>query len=175
MRRARRIYRFCPRCGGALEYRRRPGDRMRRPICSACGFVFYQHSRIAAGGLVERDGRVLLARRRDAPYRGWWDVPGGYLEEGEHPEDGIRRELMEEAGLVVRPVRLLAILMDQASYGGVTYDLMNLFYALEVQEGEPQPGDDVTEFRWFAPDELPDRVAFRSCREVLRRWRDGRC
>ncbi|HEY8491411.1 MAG TPA: NUDIX hydrolase [Dehalococcoidia bacterium] len=174
MGRARRTYRFCPRCGAALAYLRRPGDRRERPVCSGCGYVFYQHSRVAVGGLVERDGRVLLARRRYAPYRGWWDVPGGFLEEGEHPEDGIRRELREETGLTVRPVRLLAILMDRAAYDGVTYYLLNLFYALEVVGGgEPQPADDVTELRWFSRAELPDRVAFRSCREVVRRWRQG--
>ena len=41
-----------------------------------------------------------------------WDVPGGFLEEGEHPLDGLRRELREETGLEVEPVRFVGVWMD---------------------------------------------------------------
>ena len=56
------------------------------------------------------EGRVLLARRAVEPDRGLWDCPGGFLEEGEHPLDGLRRELAEETGLVAGPARFVGIL-----------------------------------------------------------------
>jgi 8-oxo-dGTP pyrophosphatase MutT (NUDIX family) len=55
-------------------------------------------------GLLVRDGRVLIGRRKIEPRKGHWDLPGGFLEEGELPLDGLRREFLEETGLDVRPV-----------------------------------------------------------------------
>jgi 8-oxo-dGTP diphosphatase len=48
--------RYCPQCGTALEMRL-DGDRL-RPVCPACGFIFYLNPLVAAGTLVEHDGKV---------------------------------------------------------------------------------------------------------------------
>jgi NADH pyrophosphatase NudC (nudix superfamily) len=82
---------FCPRCRTELR-----GDEQRLE-CPECGFVAYASSKATAGALVEdEEGRLLLARRAHEPFKGRWDIPGGFLEEGEHPLDGLRRELCEE-------------------------------------------------------------------------------
>ena len=54
-----------------------------------------------------RDGRVLIGRRKIEPKQGHWDLPGGFLEEGEKPLDGLRREFLEETGLAIEPVEWL--------------------------------------------------------------------
>ena len=93
-------WRFCPRCATELDRAHVPA----RVECPACGFVGHANSSPCVGVVVEDEaGRVLLARRAIEPYRGMWDTPGGYLEEGEHPLDGLRRELLEETGLTVEP------------------------------------------------------------------------
>jgi len=51
--------------------------------------------------VVDEAGRLLLARRSRDPDAGFWDTPGGFLDEAEHPVDGLRRELLEETGLEV--------------------------------------------------------------------------
>jgi len=48
---------------------------------------------------VVKGGRLLLVKRGVEPYKGCWDIPGGFLEAGEHPEDGAVREGQEETGL----------------------------------------------------------------------------
>ena len=92
-------YPFCPNCGGPLGLRVPAGDSHERLVCDNCAFIFYQNSKPCAEALVLRDGKVLLAQRAVEPFHGAWDIPGGFLENGEHPQDGVVRELREETGL----------------------------------------------------------------------------
>jgi 8-oxo-dGTP diphosphatase len=129
---------------------------------------------VTAGALVVDDeGRVLLARRAVEPFRGKWDIPGGFLEEGEHPIDGLKRELREETGLEVEPLEWLGVWMD--SYGGdsTAEATLNFYWTARTLSGEARPADDVDDLRWFAPDELPepDDLAFVNVPLVLADWR----
>ena len=57
---------------------------------------------IVTAAVIERDGRILAARRRpDQKHPLKWEFPGGKVEEGEEPPDGLRRELAEELGIEV--------------------------------------------------------------------------
>src|SRR5205823_12672888 len=127
----------CPRCGSQLT----PGDAVVE--CSACGFVHYAHSAVTASALPEADGRVLLARRALEPFRGVWDVVGGFVGEGEHPLDGLKREVREETGLDFEVRSLLGIWMGD--YAGRS--TLNLFWTGRLGEGEPRAADDVDELR----------------------------
>src|SRR5262249_36305203 len=60
--------------------------------------------RIAAFAIIEREGLVMLARRRDI---GWWNLPGGGLESGETVDEGLLREVREEVCVAVRVVRMV--------------------------------------------------------------------
>jgi ADP-ribose pyrophosphatase YjhB (NUDIX family) len=166
-------YRFCPRCGGALQSRI-DVDGSVTPACSCCGFVFYRNSKLAVGALVKRDGQVLLARRAIEPATGMWDIPGGFLQHGEHPEAGVVRELREESGIEIRPTALIGMYVDV--YGDDDEDdpdfVLNLYYEAVVVRGDPVAADDVAEFVWLSPQELPEsRWAFRHSPEVIADWR----
>ena len=151
-----RGWRFCPRCGGALE-----GD-LARLTCTACGYVLYANAAPAACALcLDGDGRILLTRRAWEPYAGMWDLPGGFLGEDEHPLDGLRRELAEETGLEVEPTEWFGAFMVRYGDGPDARWVLNLVWRARVVGGEEQAADDVSELRWFARDELPplDEVA----------------
>ena len=81
-----------------------------------CGEEYWANAIPGVQGILERDGRVLLARRGREPRLGFWDLPGGFLHETEGAADGLRREFREETGLEIEPVRLLRI--DIEPYGG---------------------------------------------------------
>jgi ADP-ribose pyrophosphatase YjhB (NUDIX family) len=161
-------WRWCPRCANELR-----GDE-RRVECAHCGFVAYPSSKPTAGALCEDEaGRVLLVRRAHEPFKGRWDIPGGFLEEGEHPLDGLRRELSEETGLEIEPREFVGIWMDRYGGDSTAEATLNLYWTARVLGGEAQPADDVDDLRWFAPDELPgnDELAFQNVPLVLSAWR----
>ena len=113
---------------------------------------------------------MLLARRAREPDQGKWDLPGGFLEAGEHPLDGLRRELREETGLDVEPLDFVGVWMDV--YGEDGAPTLNLYWRCRA-DGEPHAADDIDEVRWFAPDALPpdEQLAFRVNASVLALWR----
>ena len=79
---------YCPRCGSELTMRQ-SGERP-RPVCQACGYVYYLNPTVAAGTLVEEDGRVVLVRRKADPRAGYWGLPAGYVEADESAEEAKR-------------------------------------------------------------------------------------
>ena len=113
-----------------------------------------------------RDGHLLLAQRAVEPFKGYWDIPGGFLEAGEDPQDGARRELLEETGLEIRITGLLGIYID--SYGQDNYYTFNVCYIAEPLRGELRAMDDVAALKWFAMDELPTEFAFKHQNQVMK-------
>jgi 8-oxo-dGTP diphosphatase len=143
--------------------------------CPACGFVFYASSQPTASAIVlDGEGRILLGRRAGEPERGKWDILGGFLEEGEHPLEALVRELREETGLEVEPLELAAVDMDVYGDAPDAPSTLNLYWTARVISGEPKAADDVSELRWFAPEELPpdDELAFDVNARVLARFRE---
>ncbi len=159
--------RFCPRCGGLLETVVRPGDSRPRQVCTACGRVHYRNAKPCAGALVVRDGRVLLVKRAIQPFLGCWDIPGGFLEADELPQAGAMREVREETGLEVRLTGLLGFYVDRYSYGDEGDYCLNAYFLAEVVGGREHADDDAADLAWFAPDELPEEIAFAHVRVVL--------
>ena len=109
------------------------------------------------GALPVREGRVLLGRRADD--RDWlpgaWDLFGGHVEPGESHETALRRELLEELGIV--PLRLRALGLLEAA----DRDWRLRVYALDAWKGEArnrQPREHA-DLRWMAPREAARRLA----------------
>ena len=143
-------------------------------VCASCGFTAYAHSHPTACALVvDEEGRLLLVRRAGEPDRGKWDLPGGFLEEGEHPLDALRRELREETGLEVEPLEFAGVWVDRYGGGEAAPWTLNLYWTAQALSGEPAAADDVSELRWFDPAELPagEEFAFHLA-EVVFAWRD---
>jgi ADP-ribose pyrophosphatase YjhB (NUDIX family) len=159
---------YCPRCGFGLEHGGAADDEGAAVHCPACGFVAYDNPSTTASALVVRDGRLLVTRRAREPFAGWLDLPGGFIEPGEHPEQAVRRELLEETGLAVDVGALAGIFTDAYGDAGVT--TLNLFYEARVTGGEPRANDDVSEILWLEPGRIdPERFAFACCRAALER------
>jgi 8-oxo-dGTP diphosphatase len=162
-------YSFCPKCGQRLRIALI--DHHERLVCGGCSFVFYQNSKPCVGALIVEQGKLLLVKRAKEPFKDFWDIPGGFLEAGEHPEDGARREIYEETGLHIQVGELVGIFMD--TYGETGETTLNIFYTATVSGGEANAGSDATALHWFEINALPKQIAFDSAHEVLQLLRNG--
>ncbi len=160
------VYRFCPRCGQPLAVA--PLYGRERPHCPACGFIHFQNPRVAVAALVTEQACVLLVKRAVIPQVGFWALPAGFMDWDETPAAAAVREVAEETGVQVEVTNLLEIFpMPQGDGIVITYA------ARPLAARTLEPGDDVSDARWFAAHELPTDLAFESTDSILARWRQS--
>jgi 8-oxo-dGTP diphosphatase len=152
---------FCPRCGEKLIHATHFGKV--RPVCPQCGWIYFADPKVAAAVLIEQDGRVLLVRRVNEPYRGLWTLPAGFVDAGEDPAMAAARECVEETGLTIQVGRVLDVVAGREHERGADFIIV---YHAEVLSGEIMPGDDADAVQWFYRSDLPP-LAFRATKIVL--------
>jgi ADP-ribose pyrophosphatase YjhB (NUDIX family) len=156
----------CARCGTLTEEEDRGGRR--RPVCPACGWVYYAKNATGAALAVIENERVLLVRRAHEPYKGQWMLPAGFVEYGEFAEESAVREAEEETGLLVEVTGLWGLYYGTDDPRNVAH--LAVYEARRVG-GTLQAGDDADELGFFGPAELPDEIAFHSHRQALGDWK----
>lgn len=107
------------------------------------------HSVSVAAAIVREDGRILAIQRRD---NGHWEPPGGVLEIGETIEDGLRREVFEETGLVVEVERLSGV------YKNMSRGIIALVFRCHVAGGELVATEETAGYAWLTSEEIGDRM-----------------
>ncbi len=161
-------FEYCPKCAGHLGEINVEG--IERLICTQCGNIFYENPKPTASALlVERDS-VLLVKRAIEPRKGFWDLPGGFLEKDEHPEQALRREIKEELGVEIDILELLGIYTGVYGYDDSGGHTLNIYYLGRVSSGEPRAASDIEDLRWFDKDELPLEIAFENNKKALETW-----
>ena len=98
--------------------------------------------------------RVLLIRRKKAPFAGQWALPGGFVEENERLSDAAVRELVEETGLTCELLEQLHTAGDpDRDPRGWTVSVV--FLARVMGPMTPTAGDDAAAAKWFRLNKLP--------------------
>lgn len=109
---------------------------------------------VVACALIDRDGRVLLARRPPGKsLAGLWEFPGGKVQSGESPEAALIRELREELAVDTKESCLAPFTF--ASHEYEAFHLLMPLYLCRVWQGEPQPREG-QELAWVRPARLRD-------------------
>lgn len=100
------------------------------------------------------DGKILLGKRKGSHGEGEYSTPGGHLEHGESFAACAAREVAEETGLQIGPMRFLRVL-NCIAYAPKHY--VDLAFAAEWRGGEPQvlEPDKVESWDWYDPEDLP--------------------
>ena len=137
---------FCGACGELT----RDHEHDRAKFCPSCGNIIYPALSNAVIVAVEKEGRILLGHNVNFP-AGRYSVLAGFVDPGETLEEAIRREIFEECGISVKNIRY---------FGSQPWPFPNSMmfgFNADWESGEPKPdGGELSEVRWFSPDELPD-------------------
>ena len=157
-------YNYCPTCGTELALQEKGGEQ--RPTCAVCGFVHYRNPRPGVVVVLERDGAVLLGRRKGGYGAGKWGLPQGYVEYGENFLGAAIREVKEETGLEVEIRSILNVVSNLLSPGLQTLAIVLL---AGVTGGEQRAGDDLDALQWVPlPGPMPE-MAFEADEQIIAR------
>jgi NADH pyrophosphatase NudC (nudix superfamily) len=144
-------YRFCPSCATALQpsAQLEDGGEKTRMRCPSCGWTHWNNPTPVLAAVIEcadREGKILLAR--NATWSGrMFALITGFMEAGESPEDGIRREVLEETALQVDALALIGVYEFQRMN-----QVIIAYHA--VARGEVCLSPELAEYKLFAPAEL---------------------
>jgi ADP-ribose pyrophosphatase YjhB (NUDIX family) len=142
-------FRYCPADGTKLGEPRPSGG----VTCSLCGRSWYRNSAPAVGAAIVEGDKALLTVRAREPEKGRLDLPGGFLQVGEHPADGLAREVREELCVEVEVLEP-PILLATHTYGPDGQYVLAIGFRALIVGGEPNPTDDVAAIRWISLEEV---------------------
>lgn len=119
--------------------------------CPQCGN--YHLRGVSLDGLLVKDGKILLIKRGNDPYKGYWALPGGYLEYDERTEEACCREFEEETGVKVEIEKLVGVFSAPKRH---PLQVVTAAYSLHYISGEAHAADDALDAKWFDLDALPE-------------------
>lgn len=159
-------FKFCPQCATPLEWitSLEDGGAKERLRCTACAYTHWNNPTPVLAAIIEYEGKVLLARNAAWPGK-MYALITGFMEAGESPEEGIRREIQEETALNVTALDLVGV-----------YDFQRMnqvIIAYHAQaEGEVRLSPELVDYRLYA---LEDVKCWRAgTGQALAKWLSSR-
>jgi len=120
--------------------------------------MFNKQPKLTVDGIIKKDNKIVLIRRKFDPFKDFWALPGGFVEFNEKTEEAVIREIFEETGLKTRIINLFGVYSDpMRDPRGHT---VSIVYELEILNGKMIFGDDASDVNLFNVNELPDKLSF---------------
>jgi len=166
-------FRYCPRCATELEMRDSAPPDPPRPTCPNCGWVNYVNPTPTVQAWIDDDGRFHALERNQDPFRGKWNLPGGFVEPDESGPEAIIREVREETGLEIEVVENIGIFSSTYGEGDDRKPILDIAYLCRRTGGELEISDESGEHGTFPLEEFPE-PAFEGERKALAALREQR-
>lgn len=127
----------------------------------------YATPKVDVRAAVFHEGKLLLVRERED---GRWTLPGGWADVGDTPGEAVAKEVLQESGFRVRPVKLLAV-YDRERHGHppLAWHVYKLFIRCELLGGTAAPSLETDAVGFFGENELPPLSLTRVLPAQLRR------
>ena len=152
MRHPLSLFNFCPKCGSNAFVE----NDFKSKRCEDCGFIYYFNPLAATVAIITNEkGEILVATRSKEPAKGTLDLPGGFCDCNETAEEGVRREVLEETGLIVTEARYLFSLPNRYLYSGLNIPTLDLFFLCKAKDTTGATAmDDAAEVLWLPWDKV---------------------
>ena len=161
---------YCLLCGNELNQRSIEGRE--REVCQQCGWIKYDQLKVTAGVLVERDNKILLVKRAIEPWKGFWYLPAGFVENDESPSEAAEREGFEETNLIISAIRLIDVYFynDDPRGNGLL-----ILYSGIITSGTEKLTPEVQEISFFSRQEIQSlKLAGGSHNLAILEWTSGK-
>jgi len=128
------------------------------------------YPQVATGAIVIKNGRVLLVKRKNPPSQYLWAIPGGRVKAGESLVNSVKRELLEETGVIVDVGEVVHVfdVIETHGNGNTKTHYVIIDYRAEYVSGELRAGDDALEVRWVSKNEIDSLPINKTSRNLLR-------
>ena len=117
-----------------------------------------ERPKVGVGVYIEKEGKILLGKRKNAHGEGNWCPPGGHLEFGEEVEECAKREVLEEAGIEISDLKIKTITNDVYKEENKHYITIHVFANYKSGEIKILEPDKCEEWEWFSWDEFPKNL-----------------
>jgi len=157
---------FCSNCGSdKISLEVPEGDSFKRFVCKNCGTVHYQNPRVIVGCLATYEDKILICKRNIEPRFGLWNLPAGFMENGEKAEDGAIRETFEESNANVEIIKLHVV------FSIPHVNQVYLHFLGKIKEPSFKATPESAEVRLFTREEIPwNKIAFHSTAFALEKF-----
>jgi ADP-ribose pyrophosphatase YjhB (NUDIX family) len=160
---------YCSNCGEKVVFGTLEGEHLPRYHCPSCGVIHYQNPRVIVGCVPIWEDKVMLCKRGIEPQLGFWNLPGGFMENGETAMEGAAREMLEETGGSVRIIGL------HTAFSVVPVNQVHLHFLAEMENLDYAITPESTEICLFTEGEINwKEIAFASNYFALKRYFEDR-
>jgi len=120
--------------------------------------------------LINKKGKLLFVVRKNEPKIGFYDLAGGFVEEGESFENAAKRELKEELGVSLELFNYAGSTSDNYEFKGIIYKTVTVVLVANI-DGKIYPADDVLSVSYFDKKNIPfERFAFPGLSGVIKKY-----
>jgi ADP-ribose pyrophosphatase YjhB (NUDIX family) len=156
---------FCSHCGNKVVFKTIENEHLPRFVCESCNTIHYQNPKVIVGCIPIWEDKIMLCRRGIEPQYGFWNIPGGFLENDETVEHGAMREALEEAGVALEITHL------QSIFSVTVVQQVHLHFLAKITKPIWHLTPETTEIQFFKPEDIPwNDIAFKSNEFTLRSY-----
>jgi NAD+ diphosphatase len=149
-------FNYCPACGTKASIVKQNDSNYE---CSVCRWHFWNNAKAAVGVAFVKDGHVMVSQRGIEPFKGMYDLPGGFVDFNESAQHAAIREMAEELGVQLRPEQI-ELVNTYTHYYMEDVTTVDVIFVVRDWDGQPAAHDDVAKLEW-QPFSFLDEQRFR--------------
>jgi ADP-ribose pyrophosphatase YjhB (NUDIX family) len=164
-------YKHCLLCGSTLEKKEK-----RLLVCTNCGYHHYINPFPCNAVIIENEkGEILLVKRKFDPQKGYWDLPGGFIEPHENLETSAKREIKEELNIDITINKIVGVYQDTYIYQNIEVPTLGIAVSAKITSGELHVADDISGYQYFPKEQvLQQKIAFKSVEQAIKDYLGSR-
>jgi ADP-ribose pyrophosphatase YjhB (NUDIX family) len=162
-----KVWAYCQYCGSQdISW-----EGTHKMTCNSCTRTFFINAATAVIALIiNKEGQVLFTRRKYEPAAGKLDLPGGFVNLGETPENAVKRELKEELNLTVKTCKYKTSFTNRYVYDGITYFTADIVFSCTCKDlSHISADDDVDGYGFINPNYISlNDLGLESVKKLIR-------